>query len=152
MQHQAVLVTDFDIRLFNSLVEGPRSRDHNEAGSVESLDRHLDKAEIFPADRIGPSVVTMNSEVRVRDLETHETMVFFVVFPRAVDSATGKNSVFAPLGMALLARREGDQVTCQTPGGLRRLRQDRILYQREREGVDVISRPPSRLNQDRRRI
>jgi regulator of nucleoside diphosphate kinase len=152
MQHQAVLVTDFDIRLLNSLVEGPRSRDQHEAGSVESLERHLDKAEILPAVRIGPSVVTMNSEIRVSDLETHETIVFRVVFPRAADSATGKISVLAPLGMAVLGRREGDQITCQTPGGLRRLRVDRVLYQPEREGVDSISRPSSRFNQDRRRI
>ena len=153
MQHQTVMVTDFDIRLLQSLVEGPRSRDQRESDYVESLEGYLDEAEILPADRIGPDVVTMNSEVLVRDLETQGTIVFRVVYPNEADAGTWRISVLAPLGMAVLGRREGDTVTCQTPGGIRRLRVAQILYQPEREGVDVVSRrTPSGLDQDRRRI
>lgn len=151
MEPRTVLVTDFDIRLLQGLIEGPRSRDLREAGSVESLERHLDRAEIMPADRIGPNLVTMNSEVRVRDLESHETIIFRVVFPRAADPAAGKISVLAPLGMAVLGRREGDHVTCQTPGGPRRLRVDSILYQPEREGMDIGSQRRSSGLRDARR-
>lgn len=75
--------------------------------------------------------------MRVRDLDAHETMTFRVVFPRAANAAAGRISVLAPLGMAVLGRKVGEDVTWHTPGGLRRLRVDRVLYQPEREGKDV---------------
>jgi transcription elongation GreA/GreB family factor len=39
--------------------------------------------------------------------------------------------------MAVLGRRAGETVAWETPGGVRRLRLDRVLYQPEREGKDV---------------
>jgi regulator of nucleoside diphosphate kinase len=137
MQQQTIRVTDFDSRRLEALIKGLRPRAPRDAPSVALLERHLDDAEVMRADRIGPDVVTMNSEVRVKDLETPETIVFRVVFPSAADAAAGKISVLAPLGMAVLGRRVGDHVTWQTPGGLRRLRVERLLYQPEREGKDV---------------
>jgi regulator of nucleoside diphosphate kinase len=137
MQQQAIQITDIDSRRLGGIIDGSRGRSPREAGSVDRLERHLDDAEVLPARHIGPHVVTMNSEVRVRDLETHELLVFRVVFPRAADSAAGRISVLAPLGMAVLGRRVGESVAWETPGGLRRLRVDRVLYQPEREGMDV---------------
>ncbi|MGH7426537.1 MAG: GreA/GreB family elongation factor [Candidatus Methylomirabilales bacterium] len=137
MQQQTIRVTDVDSRRLQFLIEGPCPRDVRDAGSVELLEHHLDDAEVMPARGIDPDVVTMNSEVRVHDLDTPETLVFRVVFPKAADAAAGKISVLAPLGMAVLGRRVGEQVAWQTPGGLRRLRVDRVLYQPEREGKDV---------------
>jgi regulator of nucleoside diphosphate kinase len=134
---QTIHVTDFDSRRLEALIEGLRPRVLRDARHVDLLERHLDDAEVMRADRIGPDVVTMNSEVRVKDLDTPETIVFRVVFPSAADTAAGKISVLAPLGMAVLGRRVGDDVTWQTPGGLRRLRIERLLYQPEREGKDV---------------
>ena len=139
MQQHRIRITDFDSRRLRSLVEGSRSKDQQDAGSVELLDRHLDDAEITPAYRVGPDLVTMGSEVRILDLDTHETIAFRVVFPKDADAAVGKVSVLAPLGMAVLGRRVGDDIKWQTPGGLRRLRVDRIVYQPEREGLDLGS-------------
>ena len=52
----------------------------------------------------------MGSEVRVRDLDTHEAIVFRVVFPRSADVIARRISILAPLGMAVLGRRAGDHV------------------------------------------
>jgi regulator of nucleoside diphosphate kinase len=137
MQQQTIQVTDIDSRRLVGIIDGPRPRHQRDADSVDRLERHLDEADVLPARHIGPDVVTMNSEVRVRDLDTHQAMVFRVVFPRAADSAAGRISVLAPLGMAVLGRRAGETVAWETPGGVRRLRLDRVLYQPEREGKDV---------------
>jgi regulator of nucleoside diphosphate kinase len=137
MQQQTIQVTDIDSRRLVGIIDGSRPRDQRDADSVDRLERHLDDADVLPARHIGPNVVTMNSEVRVRDLDTLQTRVFRVVFPRAADSAAGRISVLAPLGMAVLGRRAGETVAWETPGGVRRLRLDRVLYQPEREGKDV---------------
>ena len=138
---QTFQVTDVDSRRLENLIGGPWRSDGRDAESIVMLERHLDKAEVIPAGRIGPNVITINSEVRIRDLDADETIFFRVVLPRAADAATGRISVLAPLGMAVLGRRVGEHVTWNTPGGLRRLRVDRILYQPEREGKDVGDPP-----------
>lgn len=137
MQQQTIRVTDFDSRRFQSLIEGSKVVNTRDAGSVDWLERHLDEAEVTPAGHIGPDVVTMSSQVLVTDLDSGETFDFQVVFPRAADAASGKISVLAPLGMAVLGRRVGQLVTWQVPAGLRRLRVDSVLYQPEREGRDI---------------
>lgn len=137
MQPDTIRVTDFDSRRLEALIEATRFSARQDAGGIERLERHLEAAEVTPALSIAPDVVTMNSEVRVRDLDTLETTDFRVVFPMRADATGGRISVLAPLGMAVLGRRPGDEVTSETPGGLRRLRVDRVLYQPEREGKDV---------------
>ena len=43
-------------------------------------------------------------------------------------------SVLTPLGAALLGASVGDIVECNTPGGIRRLRIEKLLYQPEAAG------------------
>jgi regulator of nucleoside diphosphate kinase len=57
-----------------------------------------------------------------------------VVFPSEADSEQGKISILAPVGTALLGYRVGDTVEWKLPGGLRRLKIERILYQPEAAG------------------
>jgi regulator of nucleoside diphosphate kinase len=137
VQQQTIRVTDIDSRRLELLIEGARPRDPRDVRNVEQLESHLGNAEILPAASIDPDVVTMNSKVQICDMDAHETIVFRVVFPSAANVAAGKVSVLAPLGMAALGRKAGEQVTWHTPGGLRRLRVERVLYQPEREGNDI---------------
>jgi regulator of nucleoside diphosphate kinase len=132
-----IRVTDYDSPRLQRVVAGPRSKDLQDMASVELLERRLDDAEVVRADRIEPDVVTMNSEVRISDLDTRETMVFRLVFPNAADAAAGRVSVLAPMGLAVLGRGVGEQVSWPTPGGMRRLRVEQVLYQPEREGLDI---------------
>jgi regulator of nucleoside diphosphate kinase len=131
-----IAVTELDSRRLQSLIDTCR-RGAREAGSAVALERHLDEAEVVPAERVDPDLVTMNSEVRVRDLDSQQTLSFRLVFPRAADAEAGRISVLAPLGMAVLGRRRGDRVTWQMPGGRRRLLVESVLFQPEREGKDV---------------
>ncbi len=79
-------------------------------------------------------VVTMNSQARVRDLNSNEEMVFTLVFPAEVDYVRGRLSVIAPIGTALLGYRAGDTVEWKVPAGIRRLKIEQVLYQPEAAG------------------
>ncbi len=138
MRDERVRLTDVDTRRLRRLVDGFRPADLRDAASVALLGRQMDEAEVLPARRIDADVVTMDSQVVVRDLDTHQTIVFRVVLPSTAYADARRISVLAPLGMAVLGRRAGEHVTWQTPGGLRRLRVDRVLYQPEREGRDLV--------------
>jgi len=79
-------------------------------------------------------VITMNSRAELVDLDTNETMVFTLVFPRDANIDEGKISVLAPLGAAILGYRLGDQFEWQVPAGIRRLKITKIVYQPEAAG------------------
>lgn len=137
MQQQTIWVTDLDSRRLQGLIRGSQAVDTLDSGSVDWLERHLDEAQVTPAAQIGPHVVTMSSEVQVTDLDSGATFVFQLVFPHLADASAGKVSVLAPLGMAVLGRSVGEEVSWEVPAGERLLRVDSVLYQPEREGRDI---------------
>jgi regulator of nucleoside diphosphate kinase len=115
-----IRVTDFDSRRLQSLIDASKLADLRDSAYLDWLERHLDDATVTSAAEIGPDIVTMNSRILVTDLDSGETFDFQVAFPRAANAAAGKVSVLAPLGMAVLGRRVGQQVTWAVPGGVRR--------------------------------
>jgi len=83
---------------------------------------------------VPPDVITMNSRVRLYDLDADEELIFTLVFPEDADPAENKISVLAPIGMAMLGYRVGDTFEWEVPAGISRLRVLEILYQPEAAG------------------
>lgn len=83
----------------------------------------------IPAD-----VVTMNSRVALKDLATGEEMVYELVFPSDARLEENRISILAPVGTALLGYRAGDTITWKVPGGTRKIKITKILYQPEAAG------------------
>lgn len=104
------------------------ARDH---AHLESLWEELDRAIVVSAEEAPPDVVTMRTRVRIRDLESGQQRVYALVYPWEADVDSNRVSVLAPLGTALLGYREGDQIEWRMPGGVRRLRVEKILDQPE---------------------
>jgi regulator of nucleoside diphosphate kinase len=122
VQERRVFITDTDRDRLQKLLLGARQwSNRDKAHTVEPRD--------IPGD-----VVTMRSQVRVKDIKAGTTMDISVVFPSEADSEQGKISVLAPIGTALLGYRVGDILEWKVPGGLRRLKIECILYQPEAAG------------------
>ncbi|MCC6341480.1 MAG: nucleoside diphosphate kinase regulator [Bryobacterales bacterium] len=101
---------------------------------LDMLEQELDRAEIVEPDAVPRDVVTMNSEVRVKDLDTGEARTYRLVFPS--QARTGNSiSVLAPVGTAMLGYRAGDVIEWRVPKGIRRLEVLEVLYQPEAAGV-----------------
>ncbi|MBV6433068.1 MAG: Regulator of nucleoside diphosphate kinase [Bryobacteraceae bacterium] len=101
---------------------------------LDMLEQELDRAEIVEPDAVPHDVVTMNSEVRVKDLDTGEARTYRLVFPS--QARTGNSiSVLAPVGTAMLGYRAGDVIEWRVPKGIRRLEVLEVLYQPEAAGV-----------------
>jgi transcription elongation factor GreA len=62
-------------------------------------------------------IAAIGSCVRVRHRETDEVVEYDLVGPIESDVGSGRVSVGAPVGRALLGRRRGDTVVVQTPRG-----------------------------------
>ena len=126
-------MTEFDVRRLDALFE--RLRLHvKPPPTLTLLERELERAVVVKPDEVPATVVTMNSEVEVVDLDTGERRSLKLVFPAMAGIEAGRVSVLAPLGTALLGSRQGAQVAWQTPRGGRRLRVESVVYQPEAAG------------------
>jgi regulator of nucleoside diphosphate kinase len=128
-----VVISSFDKeRLLKLLRGGTFSPDDRE--ELGDLVGEVERGREVRPEEIPPDVVTMNSSVRVTDLESGASNVYTIVFPQDADYETGKISILAPLGTALLGYRVGDVVNWSMPRGVRRLRIEEIIYQPEAAG------------------
>ena len=82
---------------------------------------------------VPPRIVTMNSTVVLRDLDTKEKETYTLVFPDAADIANDRLSVLAPVGTAILGERVDDVVGWRVPQ--RGATIEALVYQPEREGT-----------------
>jgi regulator of nucleoside diphosphate kinase len=82
-----------------------------------------------------PDTAGLESTVDVRDLDSGEVDRFTLTLPEQADAAEGRLSILAPLGTALLGYSEGDEFSWEMPGGIRRLRIQRVQQPSEASAV-----------------
>lgn len=95
------------------------------------LQRLLERATVVASDAVPADVVTMNSQVVLRDEASGERRVLCVVYPPDAHPAKGLISVLAPAGTALLGATPGRVIDCDFPEGRRRARVEEVLHQPE---------------------
>jgi regulator of nucleoside diphosphate kinase len=134
VRERRVFITDTDRDRLEKLLLGTRVWSNRDKEHLQALEEELDKAHTVGSRDIPGDVVTMRSQARVKDMKAGREMDISVVFPSEADSEQGKISVLAPIGTALLGYRVGDTIEWKVPGGLRRLKIERILYQPEAAG------------------
>jgi regulator of nucleoside diphosphate kinase len=130
---RSAVITDADYDRLNYLAESPRYRGSH-GMHLTNLKEHPSRRKVVPTTEVPKSVVTMRSEVRVREPKSDEVETYTLVYPDAADITEGKLSVLAPMGAALLGARQGQVVKFETPGGVRRLKVVKIVYQPETAG------------------
>lgn len=135
-QH-TVWVTEKDMAKLERLLSSAKNRFPRDYQHIARLARELDGAEVIPTEEAPPNVVTMDCEARVENLDTGREAVYKLALPAEADISTGKISVLAPLGTALLGSCEGDVIEFHAPGGIRRLRVAAVSYQPETVGIEV---------------
>ncbi len=102
--------------------------------NLNDLERELERANIVKPQKVPPEVITMNSKVMLKDLDTGEKMIYTLVYPEKADLLENKISVLAPVGTAILGFSKGDVIEWNIPAGSVRLSIEEILYQPESAG------------------
>jgi len=134
MEERIIYITEYDLKRLRELIEEAKRVDRRGNEYLESLDAELSSGKVVAPTEVPPDVVTMNSQVRLIDLDTHEEMVYTLVFPQEADISQSKISVLAPIGTAMLGYRVGSTFTWKVPDGVRRLQVKEVLYQPEASG------------------
>ena len=129
-----IFITTTDAERLRNLIRDMKNPNDHERIYLKLLTEELLRAEVVEPQKIPRDVVTMNSLVKFRDMETREVYMYSIVYPANSDFEKGRISVLAPIGMALLGYRVGDVVEWPVPAGMRRLKVEEVLFQPEAAG------------------
>ena len=135
MKNRTIIMSDEDHRRLVALIESARYDASLSEDDLAALEGELKRARVVPRSRVPSEVITMNSVVRLRDLDTEGLEEYELVYPADADVAHNRISVLAPVGTAILGYRLGDVIEWPVPAGPRRLRVEEVLYQPERAGA-----------------
>ena len=141
MMQNNIIITGPDMEKLRHLLDSLRASANQEQQHLVVLEEELDRARIMPSFEVPPDVVTMNSKVRLTDLQSGKKLTYTLVFPRDANFDQSKISIVAPIGTAILGYRSGDVIEWKVPAGMRRLRLDEILHQPEAADRAASSRP-----------
>jgi regulator of nucleoside diphosphate kinase len=134
MSERQIWITTFDLERLSSLVEGVRATGPQKKAYLGQLEKELERARVVNPEKIPGDVITMNSVVRIRDLESGEETTYTLVFPAEARIEENRISVLSAIGTALIGFRVGDIIEWKVPSGLKRLKVEGILYQPEASG------------------
>ena len=135
MKTKNIVLREADYLRMQQLVESSRRFGQRDAQSLEELEQELERANVVKPGEIPKDVVTMNSRVRVRDMDNGRETTYQIVFPHQADVAKNRISVLAPIGTGLLGYSTGTRIEWQVPSGVRRFRILEVEYQPEAAGA-----------------
>ncbi len=128
-----IYITEYDLNRLRTLIEDERAIKKG-AKHLEELEEELKRAVLVEPQDIPADVVTMNSRIRLKDLEAGDEMTIQLVFPKDADSKQDRISVLAPVGTAIIGFKVGDVIDWEIPSGTAKFRVEEILYQPEAAG------------------
>jgi len=139
MNTETIIMTWTDHAKLTELVEHHRYKKGSfDADAFKRLASELARARLVASEDIPHNVVTMDSTLRVRDLDSSEVLTFTLSWPDMASPSNGRINVLAPLGMALLGCRVDEIVEWPVPGGTRRLCVEKVLSQPENRSQPVV--------------
>ena len=125
-----ILMTQRDETRLKALISTAGS---NERNLLESL---VANATIVSSEQIPSDTVTMNSRIRLKDVESGHELERDLLFPHDVNRNKDAISILSSEGIALFGLSEGEFVNWAEPNGkLRKLKVTSVVWQPETEGL-----------------
>ncbi len=106
----------------NAEYDEARNEQAKTEARIKELEEMIVNAEIADETAMDASIISMGSTVKVYDEEFDEDVEYQIVGSNEADPLIGKISDMSPIGMALVGKRAGEEVTVETPGGLVKLK------------------------------
>lgn len=126
-----LVLTHADREELQWLIDSSRERRHVDVDRLDELENELRRAKVVQPGEIPPDLVTMNSRVRIKDLDSGRNFTYQVVFPENASLARNRISILAPIGTALIGYRVGSTINWRVPSGRRRFQILQVEYQPE---------------------
>ncbi len=135
MKNRTIYITEFDKKRLEELLNTPNENCYRNRRHLTELKEELNRCKVISPMDIPEDVITMNSRVSFKDLDSAKIMTYSLVFPKDADIALNRISILAPIGTALIGHSVGDTIIWRVPAGLKKLKVETILYQPEAAGI-----------------
>ena len=129
-----LILSTIDASRLESLVRDSVASGQIERSRLCLLKDRLDEARIVEPSQMPEGVITMNSTVRFRDLDTGEVETYTLVYPGFADASQQRLSILSPFGAAILGYREGDVINMDPLAGGSRMAIEKVEFQPESVG------------------
>ena len=110
----SIRLTRHDLARLDALLASPTWRQHPGAAALQ---RELDRADLLPDDAPADATVGMHARVTCIDDETGARHTLTLVYPHEADVDSGRVSVLAPVGTALLGLTIDQRIDWPVSGG-----------------------------------
>jgi regulator of nucleoside diphosphate kinase len=135
MHDQDTVIPYTDHRRLRSLLNQPLpARDGPRAPQFGPLRQRIRNSRVVNPKDVPRNVVTMNSRLVLRNLDSGESITCTLAYPQELDLLRQQVSVASPLGANMLGKRVGQIVHWPAGAKVRRLRIQQVLYQPEAAG------------------
>lgn len=102
MKKKNIQITNYDMERLQELLSGTKDIIEKEEKVLHKLEGKLKRAEVVFWKEISHNVVTMNSQVRLREYSTKEELVLDVVFPDDMNPKRNHISVLTSQTLSLI--------------------------------------------------
>lgn len=134
-ERREIHISRYDLERLKELIEvAKRFGNENQQAYLAELESELESAKVVSPREVPPDLITMNSVIRLRDLDTGQESVCALVFPRDAESKRENTSILSRLGTAIIGARVGDIITVHDRRVVKRHRVEALLYQPEAAG------------------
>ena len=131
---RSICITSTDIERLKSLLDFARPTNEIDLANLERLEEELYRANIVEPEDIPLNVVTINSKVWLREIDSDHEITFILVFPLEANLSEHKISILAPIGSAVIGRQTCDIIKWESPGGIKRAKIRKMLCRSEISG------------------
>lgn len=134
MKEKRIYITNLNMTRLREMIKTAREFHTEDEMYLKELEKELNRGKVVDSKKIAKNIITMNTKVHVKDLSANKKETYSLVFP--VDAAPDQNkiSILTPIGTALLGCKTGDIIEWDVPGGIRKLKIEKIVYQPEAAG------------------
>jgi regulator of nucleoside diphosphate kinase len=138
MKTNDISITQHDLQRLKKLLNDLSKENHRKDFSVQELEGEMNRALGVSPKEVPENVITMNSRVLLRDVESGKEMTCWLVFPDKVGAVKNPVSILSCLGTAMMGYKVGDVFEWESPSGTKKIEVLDILYQPERVGNFVL--------------
>jgi regulator of nucleoside diphosphate kinase len=95
--------------------------------SALTLANELERADIVRKAAFPANAIRLYTQVSLVEQRTKKRINFAIVLPEEADIRQQKISALAPVAVAVIGFRQGEEVSCKLPGGTRHFRIDEVI-------------------------
>jgi len=129
-----IIISGFDYTRIKKCISDAIQYRMVEPKEADALMKELNTAKIVKPQEIPSDVITMNSIVKLKFLNTQKNVQLQLVFPDQANLKEGKISIFSPVAAALIGYKVKDIIEWVVPAGKTKIKIEELIYQPEADG------------------